>query len=66
MFAGSECIIEKMRGRTDIWNNVGGGCLAGAVMANKGGPYAMLLGCSGFAAFSLVIGKTTFFWVLFV
>jgi import inner membrane translocase subunit TIM22 len=57
LFAGSECLLEKGRGRTDIWNNVGGGCMAGAVMAHKGGPSAMIIGCSGFAAFSLVIGK---------
>ncbi len=55
LFAGSECLLEKSRGKTDIWNNVGGGCMAGAIMANKGGPSAMLIGCAGFAAFSLVI-----------
>jgi hypothetical protein len=35
--------------------------MAGALMAHKGGPYAMLLGCSGFAAFSLVIGESELF-----
>jgi import inner membrane translocase subunit TIM22 len=55
LFAGSECVIEKTRGKTDLWNNVGGGCMAGAVMAHKGGPSAMLIGCAGFSAFSLVI-----------
>lgn len=55
LFAGSECVIEKARGRTDIWNGLAGGCAAGAMLAYKGGPMAMGMGCAGFAAFSLVI-----------
>ena len=55
LFAGSECLIEKARGRTDIWNGLGGGCLSGAALSYKGGAVAMAVGCGGFAAFSLVI-----------
>lgn len=55
IFAGSECVIEKARGRSDIYNGLGGGCFSGAALAYKGGPHSMVMGCAGFAAFSLVI-----------
>lgn len=55
LFAGSECVIEKARGKSDIWNGLAGGCAAGAMLAYKGGFTGMVVGCSGFAAFSLVI-----------
>ena len=55
LFAGSECVVEKARARSDIYNGLGGGCISGAALAYKGGPQSMLMGCAGFAAFSLVI-----------
>ena len=55
IFAGSECVVEKARGKTDVWNGVLGGCATGAGLAYKGGASAMVLGCAGFSAFSLVI-----------
>lgn len=55
LFAGAECVVEKARGKSDIWNGLGGGCVAGAMLSYKGGPAAMMVGCTGFAAFSLVI-----------
>lgn len=29
LFAGSECVIEKARGKSDVWNGIVGGCAAG-------------------------------------
>ena len=55
VFAGSECIVEKARGRHDVWNSVASGCVTGAAIQAKQGPQAAALGCGGFAAFSLVI-----------
>ena len=57
MFAGSECVIEKMRAKHDIYNSVGAGCFAGAVLASSGGPKAMCAGCATFAAFSAFIDR---------
>jgi import inner membrane translocase subunit TIM22 len=34
---------------------VGGGCVAGGLLAARGGPSAMLIGCGGFALFSAAI-----------
>lgn len=59
LFAGSECVVEKARGRTDVYNGLVGGCAAGAMMSYKGGALGMLVGCTGFAAFSLVIELIT-------
>eukprot|EP00019_Armaparvus_languidus_P012745 CAMPEP_0168584414 /NCGR_PEP_ID=MMETSP0420-20121227/3124_1 /TAXON_ID=498008 /ORGANISM="Pessonella sp." /LENGTH=180 /DNA_ID=CAMNT_0008619209 /DNA_START=867 /DNA_END=1409 /DNA_ORIENTATION=- len=55
VYVGCECLIEKRRGKSDIWNAIMGGCAAGAALSAKGGPQAMALGCAGFAAFSTVI-----------
>lgn len=55
LFAGSECVIEKMRAKHDRYNSVYAGCTAGAVLAHSGGPKAMALGCGTFAAFSAAI-----------
>jgi import inner membrane translocase subunit TIM22 len=55
VFGGSECLVEKYRGKHDVWNSVVSGCLTGAALQAKSGPQAAALGCGGFAAFSLVI-----------
>lgn len=55
LFAGSECAIEKYRGRVDLWNSLTAGCLSGGYLAVRGGPQAMAAGCAGMALFSLVI-----------
>lgn len=57
LFAGSECVIEKMRAKHDIYNSVYAGCSAGAILAHSGGPKAMCIGCASFAAFSALIDK---------
>lgn len=55
VFGGSECLVEKYRGKSDLWNQVASGCITGASLQAKAGPQAAALGCGGFAAFSLVI-----------
>lgn len=55
VFGGSECLVEKYRGKHDVWNAVVSGCVTGAAMQAKQGPQASAIGCGGFAAFSLVI-----------
>lgn len=55
VFGGSECLVEKYRGKHDVWNAVFSGCVTGAAMQAKQGPQASAIGCGGFAVFSLVI-----------
>jgi mitochondrial import inner membrane translocase subunit TIM22 len=55
VFGGSECLVEKYRGKHDVWNSVASGCITGAALQAKAGPQAAAVGCGGFAAFSLVI-----------
>lgn len=55
VFGGSECLVEKYRGKHDVWNSVVSGCLTGAALQAKSGPQAAAVGCGGFAAFSLAI-----------
>jgi import inner membrane translocase subunit TIM22 len=55
VFGGSECLVEKYRGKHDVWNSVASGCITGAALQAKQGPQAMAVGCGGFAAFSLAI-----------
>jgi len=57
LFAGSECVVEKWRGRTDMANSVSAGCFTGAALAYGSGPKGMCFGCAGFAAFSALIDK---------
>jgi len=55
VFGGSECLVEKYRGKHDVWNSVSSGCITGAALQAKAGPQAAAMGCAGFAAFSLAI-----------
>jgi mitochondrial import inner membrane translocase subunit TIM22 len=55
VFGGSECLVEKFRGKHDMWNAVASGCITGAALQAKSGPQAAAVGCGGFAAFSIVI-----------
>jgi mitochondrial import inner membrane translocase subunit TIM22 len=55
VFSGTECAIEGLRAKNDIWNGVAGGCITGGILARKAGPQAVAVGCVGFAAFSAAI-----------
>ena len=55
IFTASECTIEGLRAKNDLWNGVAGGCITGGVLAAKAGPQAVAVGCAGFAAFSAAI-----------
>ncbi|CAN6642925.1 mitochondrial import inner membrane translocase subunit Tim22p [Trichomonascus vanleenenianus] len=55
VFTGTECAIESLRAKHDIWNGVVGGCLTGGGLAVKSGPQSALFGCAAFAAFSTAI-----------
>mmetsp|Transcript_4263 Transcript_4263/g.8868 ORF Transcript_4263/g.8868 Transcript_4263/m.8868 type:complete len:269 (-) Transcript_4263:37-843(-) len=57
VFGGSECLVEKFRGKHDMWNPVASGCITGAALQAHAGPQAALMGCGGFAAFSIIIDK---------
>jgi len=55
-----ECIVESYRGKHDTSSAVGGGILAGALLARNNGSKAMLLGGLGFGGFSWAIEH---FWI---
>ena len=55
IFSGTECAIEGLRAKNDLWNGVAGGCITGGVLARSAGPQAVAVGCAGFAAFSAAI-----------
>jgi len=57
LFEGSECVVERYRGKHDVWNPMFSGCFAGAASAAKAGPGAACFGCLGFAGFSVLIDK---------
>ena len=57
LFAGTECVIEKARGKHDGYNTVYAGCATGAILAHSGGPKAMCVGCATFATFSALIDR---------
>lgn len=54
-YAGTECCIEGLRARDDVWNSVAAGAVTGGILAIRGGPQAVALGAAGFAAFSAAI-----------
>ena len=52
MFAGTECLIESYRAKSDIKNAIYSGFLTGGLIGLRAGPMsAVYVGC-GFAAFS--------------
>ncbi|KAJ4988631.1 Mitochondrial import inner membrane translocase subunit tim22 [Stagonosporopsis vannaccii] len=55
IFSGTECAIEGLRAKNDLYNGVAGGCITGGVLARNAGPQAVAVGCVGFAAFSAAI-----------
>ena len=55
LFAGSECVVEGLRAKNDLYNGVAAGCFTGGFLAKSGGPQATVIGCAGFAAFSAAI-----------
>ncbi|KAF2125404.1 mitochondrial import inner membrane translocase, subunit Tim17/22 [Dothidotthia symphoricarpi CBS 119687] len=55
IFSGTECAIEGLRAKNDLYNGVAGGCITGGVLARNAGPQAVAVGCLGFAAFSAAI-----------
>eukprot|EP00357_Protocruzia_adherens_P024416 CAMPEP_0115010608 /NCGR_PEP_ID=MMETSP0216-20121206/23424_1 /TAXON_ID=223996 /ORGANISM="Protocruzia adherens, Strain Boccale" /LENGTH=178 /DNA_ID=CAMNT_0002378869 /DNA_START=310 /DNA_END=846 /DNA_ORIENTATION=+ len=54
LFTIFQCPVEKVRGRTDIYNPVIGGCLTGSYLARNNGPFAIIGGCASMGAISLV------------
>jgi import inner membrane translocase subunit TIM22 len=54
VFGGSECLVEKYRGKHDVWNSVFSDVTGAAIQA-KQGPQAAAMGCGGFAAFSSLL-----------
>ena len=52
VYATVECFLEQARGKRDIKGATASGFATGALLAVRGGPLAMLIGGSGFAAFS--------------
>ncbi|CAD5125222.1 DgyrCDS13461 [Dimorphilus gyrociliatus] len=55
MFAGTECVIESYRGKTELFNGTASGAIVGGVIGFRAGLQAGLLGAAGFAAFSAAI-----------
>jgi len=55
IFSGTECAIEGLRAKNDLYNGVAGGCLTGGILARNAGPQAVAVGCAGFALFSAAI-----------
>eukprot|EP01103_Thecamoeba_quadrilineata_P018927 TRINITY_DN746_c0_g1_i2.p2 TRINITY_DN746_c0_g1~~TRINITY_DN746_c0_g1_i2.p2 ORF type:complete len:112 (+),score=9.69 TRINITY_DN746_c0_g1_i2:439-774(+) len=51
-----ECIIEKQRAKSDIYNHISSGFLTGSIIAVRAGPKAALIGGVGFAGFSAMFG----------
>jgi import inner membrane translocase subunit TIM22 len=55
LFSGTECAIEGLRAKNDLYNGVAGGCITGGILARNAGPQAVAVGCAGFAVFSAAI-----------
>jgi import inner membrane translocase subunit TIM22 len=55
VFSGTECCIEGLRAKSDIYNGLVAGCLTGGALARNAGPQSVAVGCAGFAAFSAAI-----------
>ena len=62
LFTGSECLVEKARGKNDAMNGGISGCFTGAALGARSGPLAACGGCVGFGAFSMVIDSVMHSW----
>jgi len=52
IYSFTECCVEGLRGRNDLWNGILGGGITGGILARASGPQAVAFGAVGFAAFS--------------
>ena len=57
LYAGSECVVEKVRAKHDVANSAYAGCFTGGVMARTSGPTGMAVGCATMAALSVAMDK---------
>ncbi|PFH35198.1 putative inner membrane translocase subunit TIM17 [Besnoitia besnoiti] len=57
IYSLTECFIQRERAVHDINNAIYAGCVTGATLSYRGGPWAVAVGCAGFAAFSGVMEK---------
>ncbi|XP_046572768.1 mitochondrial import inner membrane translocase subunit Tim22-like [Haliotis rubra] len=55
MFAGTECLLESYRGKSELINGTLSGGIVGGVLGLRAGLKAGLLGAAGFALFSTAI-----------
>ncbi|KAL8566420.1 hypothetical protein ACOMHN_011998 [Nucella lapillus] len=55
MFAGTECLLESYRGKSDFANGPLSGGIVGGIIGFRAGLKPGLLGAAGFAAFSTLI-----------
>jgi len=54
-FSTIECVLEKQRGVKDLRNSIAAATVTGAMLAVRSGPRGMLVGATGFAAFSTIM-----------
>lgn len=55
MFAGTECMLETCRAKSDWRNGTLSGAIVGGVLGLRAGIKAAILGAIGFATFSTLV-----------